>query len=104
MYNILIEFFYFIEKEVSTYMIIFKLKHIPNLLVRLFTADRYYVCEECHKIHRRDGSEIRLDLPIENRMANFLWYGSVCRKSFDDYQLKVRKAIRHILTHTENIE
>lgn len=75
----------------------FKIKHFPNLLVRFFTRDRYYICEECHKLHRRDGREIRLDEPREHLMSHPLWYGSVCRESFIEQQVRVRKSIRNSL-------
>lgn len=68
----------------------FKIKHFGNLLVRFFTRDSYYVCEECHKIHKRDGTEIRLDRPKEHLMSHPLWYGSVCRASFEAQQQRVR--------------
>ena len=39
------------------YNIRFKILHFPNLLVRFFTKDTQYICEECHKIHKRDSKE-----------------------------------------------
>ena len=75
----------------------FKIKHFGNLLVRFFTRDKYYICEECHKIHKRDGREIRLDEPREHLMSHPLWYGSVCRESFIEQQIRVRKSIRNSL-------
>jgi hypothetical protein len=54
----------------------FRLKHFKNLLVRLFTKDTYYICEECHKIHKRDGNELRLDQG-SGLIYNSWWYGSV---------------------------
>lgn len=55
----------------------FKVKHIRNLLVRTFTIDNYYVCEDCRHIHKRDGKEIRLDEEKEGLLCHYLWYGSV---------------------------
>lgn len=67
------------------YSVRFKVKHLYNLVVRLLTSDRYYVCEECKKIHRRDGSECRLDKDESGElMSSRWWYGSVCRKSYNN--------------------
>ena len=76
---------------------LFKIKHLGNLLVRFFTKDKYYICEECHKIHKRDGREIRLDEPREHLMSHPLWYGSVCRESFIAQQKRVRELLRNSL-------
>lgn len=76
---------------------LFRIKHIPNMLVRVFTRDKYYICEECHKLHKRDGKEIRLDEPIEHLMVNPIWYGSVSRDCFIAQQIRVRKLIRNSL-------
>ena len=72
----------------------FKTKHISNFLVRLLTFDMYYVCEECNKIHKRDGKEIRLDEPRENLIHCHWWYGSVCRKSYTELFNRIRQLIR----------
>ena len=76
---------------------LFRIKHIPNMLVRVFTRDKYYICEECHKLHKRDGKEIRLDEPIEHLMVNPIWYGSVGRDCFIKQQRRVRESIRKSL-------
>ena len=76
----------------------FRIKHFGNLLVRVFTADKYYICEECHKIHKRDGREIRLDEPRGNLMVNHWWYGSVCRESYNALFMSIRRTIRKGLT------
>lgn len=60
----------------------FRIKHIKNLLIRVFTHDNYYVCEECHKIHKRDGKECRLDNDKKHLILHYLWYGSVCRNCY----------------------
>ena len=75
----------------------FKIKHFKNLLVRFFTRDKYYVCEECHKIHKRDGKEVRLDKDKEHLLSHPLWYGSVGRKCFIAQQEKVRQIFREML-------
>lgn len=75
----------------------FKIKHFPNLLVRFFTRDHYYICEECHKIHRRDGKEIRLDKPLKHLMSHPLWYGSVGRECFLKQQRELREVTRKSL-------
>lgn len=75
----------------------FKIKHLGNLLVRLLTFDKYYICEECHKIHKRDGKEIRLDEDREHLLSHYLWYGSVGRDCFIEQQLRVRKLLRDSL-------
>ena len=60
----------------------FKIKHVRNFIVRFITQDTYYVCEECHRIHKRDGKEIRLDDERENLLLYYLWYGSVCTNCY----------------------
>lgn len=82
----------------------FKIKHIPNLLVRVLTKDKYYVCEECHKIHKRDGREIRLDEPKEHLMSHPLWYGSVCCESFIEQQVRVSRLLKNSLLGKEDKE
>lgn len=74
----------------------FKIKHIKNLLVRFFTRDKYYVCEECHCIHKRDGKELRLDTECvgSKLMSHPLWYGSVKHKCFVKQQMEVRQLLR----------
>lgn len=79
------------------YSVRFHFLHIPNLLVRVFTKDAYYVCEECHKIHKRDGKEIRLEEPREHIMSHYLWYSSVSRSCFIKQQREVRESIRRSL-------
>jgi hypothetical protein len=72
----------------------FKIKHFKNLLIRIFTFDKYYVCEECHKIHKRDGQELRLELGPGELMSNRLWYGSVSKECLDEQQRKFRELMR----------
>lgn len=56
-------------------------KQLPNLLVRVFTLDNFYVCADCGSIHRRDGEELRLDHEDESiLMSHPIWYGSVKRE------------------------
>jgi hypothetical protein len=76
---------------------LFRIKHIPNMLVRVFTRDRYYICEECHKLHKRDGKEVRLDEPREHLMVHPIWYGSVGWECFVRQQRYVRKILREAL-------
>lgn len=71
----------------------FIVKHIPNMIVRVFTNDAYYVCEECHKIHKRDGNEIRLTDDMEHLLLHRIWYGSVSRECFIKQQNEVRKIL-----------
>lgn len=75
----------------------FKIKHLGNLLIRFFTRDKYYVCEECHKIHKRDGKEIRLEEGSGRLLSHPLWYGSVSRECFDRQQEKVRRMLREAI-------
>lgn len=79
------------------YDIRFKVLHFPNLIIRFITKDKYYICEECHKIHKRDGKEIRLDEPLEHLMSHPIWYGSVSIDCFIKQQREVREAIRKSL-------
>jgi hypothetical protein len=72
----------------------FKIKHLGNLLVRFFTKDKYYVCEECHKIHKRNGKEIRLEEGGGILLTHHLWYGSVDRECFNRQQEKVWRILR----------
>lgn len=81
-----------------THRLLFRVKHIPNLLVRCLSYDRYYICEECHKIHKRDGKELRLEGPDdEHRSAGKLWYGSVSHQCFMDQQLRVNMMLRNAI-------
>ena len=68
----------------------FKVKHLWNTTVRFLTRDKYYVCEECHHIHKRDGEEIRLDADREHLRSNPIWYGSVRKECFVKQQAEVR--------------
>jgi hypothetical protein len=79
-----------------THRVLFRVKHIPNLLVRCLSYDRYYICEECHKIHKRDDKELRLEGPDnEHRSAGKWWYGSVSHQCFVDQQLRVNMMLRN---------
>lgn len=75
----------------------FKIKHLGNLLIRFFTRDKYYVCEECHKIHKRNGKEIRLEEGGGRLLSHPLWYGSVDRECFDRQQERVRQMLREAI-------
>lgn len=77
----------------------FKIKHLGNLLIRFFTKDKCYVCEECKRIHKRDGKEIRLDAECDRSilLSHPLWYGSVHRDCFDKQQAEVRKMLREAI-------
>lgn len=75
----------------------FKIKHLGNLLVRFFTKDKYYVCEECKRIHKRDGMEIRLEEGSGRLLSHPLWYGSVHRDCFNKQQVEVRKMLREAI-------
>lgn len=77
----------------------FKIEHLRNLLVRFFTNDKYYVCEECKRIHKRDGKEIRLDVGDENDrlMCHPLWYGSVHIDCYKKLQTDVGKLLREAI-------
>ena len=75
----------------------FKIKHLKNLLIRFFTRDKYYVCEECHKIHKRDGKEVRLDKgDTDTLLSHPLWYGSVSKECFDRQYEEVRELLRKV--------
>lgn len=62
-----------------------RIEHIPNLIIRLCTFDHFYVCDECHRIHKRDKKEIDLggDFKYGKLLANKWWYGSVCHECFN---------------------
>lgn len=77
-----------------------KIKQFPNLIIRLATFDRYYVCDECHCVHKRDGTEIRFDDDLKHLMSNRWWYGGVCRKGYEDTMNRVVKLLRdEIMKH-----
>lgn len=62
----------------------FYIRNLPNLLVRFFSFDRFYVCDACKKIHKRDGKEIRFDDGnCGSLLASRWWYPSVCSKGFE---------------------
>jgi hypothetical protein len=71
----------------------FHIKHLPNLIIRFIAKDKYYVCEECYKIHKRNGKEIRFDKnDIGKLLSHRLWYGSVseeCYKKCIEYMNKL---------------
>jgi hypothetical protein len=81
----------------------FKIKHLKNLLVRVFTGDKYYVCEECHKIHKRDGNEVRLDEDKEHLRFYPLWYGSVGWECFVAQQEELRRVFRESIFGIKDI-
>lgn len=81
----------------------FKVKHLKNLVVRLITRDSYYVCEECHKIHKRDGNEIRLDNST-GLLSNRWWYGSVSRECFMELRKRMKFDIRSVLKNRKQDE
>ena len=74
-----------------------KLKQLPNLIIRLITFDHCYICDECHCIHKRDGTEIRFDDDPKHLMLNRWWYGGVCRKGFEDTMNRVSELLRESL-------
>ena len=78
-----------------------KIKQFPNLIVRLLTFDNCYICDECNKIHKRDGTEIRFDdFDPKYLISNRWWYGGVCRKGYEDTMNRVAKLLRdEIIKH-----
>lgn len=76
----------------------FKIKHFKNLLIRVFTLDKYYVCEECHKIHKRDGKEIRLEEVPGKLLSHRLWYGSVSRECYTKLNNRIRTQLADSFT------
>lgn len=76
---------------------IFKIKHLGNLLVRFFTKDKYYVCEECHKIHERDGKELRLEGGSGRLLSHHLWYGSVSRECYVRLHNRVSRMLGEVI-------
>ena len=37
-----------------------KIELLPRVLLKWITHNRYYICEECHRIHKRNGKELDL--------------------------------------------
>ena len=72
----------------------FYIRNFKNLVVRLVTFNRYYVCDECRKIHRRDGSELDLTPEIKYRGAWVWWYPSVCQQGVEDVMGRASSAIK----------
>lgn len=57
----------------------FYIRNFKNLVVRLVTFNKYYVCDECRKVHKRDGSELDLTPETKHRGAWVWWYPSCCQ-------------------------
>lgn len=72
----------------------FYIRNLRNLAVRVATFNRYYVCDECRTIHKRDGAELDLTPEIKYRGAWRWWYPSVCQRGFDSVMGRASSAIR----------
>ena len=72
----------------------FYVRNFKNLVVRLVTFNRCYVCDECRRIHKRDGTELDLTPEIQYRGAWTWWYPSVCQRGFDSAMDRASDAIR----------
>lgn len=81
--------------NINWHLIKWYLKQFPNLILRLITFDRCYVCDECHRAHKRDGTEIRFDDEPEHLINNRWWYGGVCRQGCEDCMNKVATLLRN---------
>lgn len=71
----------------------FRLKNFNNFMVRCITNDKYYICDVCNHVHKRDGNEINLEeeeAKAYHPLRYSMWYKSVgqkcCRNIFQ--QLK----------------
>ena len=85
-------------KRIQKYKTKFKMKHIWNFITRVITKDKFYICEECHHIHKRDGKEIRLDIKEGNGYEVYLlcqpiWYGSIGSQCYIKQQKKAKKLL-----------
>ena len=77
-----------------------KIKQFPNLVIRLCTFDHCYICEECHRIHKRKETDIRLDDDPKHLISNKWWYSAVCRKGYENTMNRVAKLLRdEIMKH-----
>lgn len=72
----------------------FHIHNFRNLAVRLATRDKYYVCDECRTIHKRDGTELDNTPNIEHRAVWRWWYPSVCQHGYDFVMNRASEAIR----------
>ena len=55
---------------------LFRIKHIPNMLVRVFTRDKYYICEECGElVHHSAQHECYYDEPIKRTKIDYIVNG-----------------------------
>lgn len=74
----------------------FYIKNFRNLIVRLVTGDKYYVCDECRTIHKRDGTEINFAEPggIGELMVSRWWYASICRIGYNAVIDKAHSILR----------
>lgn len=66
------------------------IKHIPNLIIRVITFDKYYICEKCNSIHRRDGKELKMDIDQEPSLL----YKSVSFECYVKQQREVGELLR----------
>ena len=83
-----------VERRVKLCHLKWKIKQFPNLVVRLITFDRCYICDECKRIHKRDGKEIRFDDEPKHLLLNKWWYGGVCQKGFEETMNRVSKILK----------
>lgn len=71
-------------------------RNFRNFLIRCITRDRYYVCDACNRVHKRDGKEIRLEedeAKLHHPLCYSMWYKSVSYECYADTFRQLRKIL-----------
>lgn len=56
-------------------------KILKRRLMQIFTFNKYYICGECGKIHKKNGTE------LESKE----WIDIICRECYDNTMNKISK-------------
>lgn len=74
----------------------FRKRNFKNFVVRCITNDKYYVCDACNHVHKRDGNEISLEedeAKAYHPLRYSMWYKSVSHECYVDTFRQLRKIL-----------